>query len=112
MIEAAGHPKAFETAVAATGVGGTTVTVGLPSPDARSSIAPLGLTGEARTIKGSYLGSAVPARDIPVYADLWRQGKLPVDELISERIKLSEINDSLDKLADGKAVRQVIMFEE
>ncbi|MGO1543443.1 MAG: alcohol dehydrogenase catalytic domain-containing protein [Gulosibacter sp.] len=112
VIEAAGHPKAFETAVAATGVGGTTVTVGLPSPDARSSIAPLGLTGEARTIKGSYLGSAVPARDIPVYADLWRQGNLPVQELISGRIKLSEINDSLDKLADGQAVRQVIMFEE
>lgn len=112
VIEAAGHPRAFETAVAATGVGGTTVTVGLPSPDARSSIAPLGLTGEARTIVGSYLGSAVPARDIPVYAQLWRDGKLPVEELISGRIRLSEINDSLDKLADGQAVRQVIIFDE
>lgn len=112
VIEAAGHPKAFETAVAATAVGGTTVTIGLPSPDARSSIAPLGLTAEARTIKGSYLGSAVPSRDIPVYEQLWRDGKLPVEELISGRIKLSEINESLDQLADGKAVRQVIMFEE
>lgn len=112
VIEAAGHPRAFETAVAATGVGGTTVTVGLPSPDARSSIAPLGLTGEARTIVGSYLGSAVPSRDIPVYAQLWREGKLPVEELISGRIRLSEINDSLDKLADGQAVRQVIIFDD
>lgn len=112
VIEAAGHPKAFETAVAATGVGGTTVTIGLPSPDARSTIAPLGLTAEARTITGSYLGSAVPSRDIPVYAQLWRDGKLPVEELISGRIKLSEVNDSLDKLADGMAVRQVIMFDE
>lgn len=111
VIEAAGHPRAFETAVAATGVGGTTVTVGLPSPDARSTIAPLGLTGEARTIIGSYLGSAVPSRDIPVYVQLWRDGKLPVEELISGRIALSEINASLDKLADGLAVRQVILFE-
>lgn len=111
VIEAAGHPRAFETAVAATGVGGTTVTVGLPSPDARSSIAPLGLTGEARTIIGSYLGSSVPSRDIPFYAQLWREGKLPVEELISERINFSEINDSLDKLADGLAVRQVIIFD-
>lgn len=111
VIEAAGHPKAFETAVSATGVGGITVTAGLPSPDARSTIAPLGLTAEARTIVGSYLGSAVPSRDIPVYLDLWRQGKLPIEELISERIRLSEVNDSLDKLADGKAVRQVILFE-
>ena len=112
VIEAAGHPKAFETAVSATSVGGTTVTVGLPSPEARSSIAPLGLTAEARTIIGSYLGSAVPARDIPIYAQMWRDGKLPVDELISGRIKLSEINESLDLLADGKAIRQVIVFEE
>jgi alcohol dehydrogenase len=112
VIECAGHPKAFETAVAATGVGGTTVTIGLPSPDARSTIVPLGLTAEARTIVGSYLGSAVPSRDIPVYIDLWRQGKLPIEELISDRIRLEDINESLDKLADGKAVRQVILFED
>lgn len=111
VIEAAGHPRAFETAVSATAVGGTTVTVGLPSPEARSTIAPLGLTGEARTIVGSYLGSAVPSRDIPVYAQLWREGKLPVEELISGRIALSDINTSLDRLADGLAVRQVIVFD-
>lgn len=110
VIEAAGHPKAFETAVAAAAVGGTTVTVGLPSPDARSTIAPLTITAEARTIVGSYLGSAVPARDIPVYEKLWRDGDLPVEELISGRIELAEINESLDLLADGKAVRQVIVF--
>ena len=112
VIEAAGHPRAFETAVAATAPGGTTVTVGLPSPDARSTIAPLGLTAEARTIVGSYLGSAVPARDIPVYLDLWRAGKLPIEELISERVALADINESFDRLADGRAVRQVILFED
>nr|WP_312964705.1 alcohol dehydrogenase catalytic domain-containing protein [Kocuria rhizophila] len=112
VIEAAGHPRAFETAVAATAPGGITVTVGLPSPDARSTIAPLGLTAEARTIVGSYLGSAVPARDIPVYLQLWREGKLPIEELISERVALSEINESFDRLADGRAVRQVILFED
>ena len=112
VIEAAGHPKAFETAVAATGVGGTTVTVGLPAPDARSEITPLVLTAEARTIIGSYLGSAVPSRDIPVYEQLWREGSLPVGELISGHIRLDEINDALDMLADGRAVRQVIMFDE
>lgn len=111
VIEAAGHPKAFETAVAATDVGGITVTVGLPSPDARSTISPLVLTAEARTIVGSYLGSAVPSRDIPIYAQLWRDGKLPVEELISGHITLSEINSSLDQLADGRAVRQVILFD-
>jgi alcohol dehydrogenase len=111
VIEAAGHPRAFETAVAVTAPGGTTVTVGLPAPDQRSSISPLTLTAEARTIIGSYLGSAVPSRDIPRYAQLWREGRLPVESLISERIRLSDINTALDTLADGKAVRQIIMFD-
>lgn len=110
VVEAAGHPKAFESAVQLTGVGGTTVTVGLPSPDARSTITPLGITAEARTIVGSYLGSAVPARDIPIYEQLWREGKLPVEKLISGRISLNEVNRGLDELADGHAVRQIIVF--
>jgi alcohol dehydrogenase len=111
VIEAAGHPKAFETAVQITGPGGTTVTVGLPAPDARSSISPLTLTAEARTIIGSYLGSAVPSRDIPIYAQLWREGKLPVSELVSSYIRLEDINEAMDTLADGKAIRQVILFD-
>ncbi|MDQ0848203.1 Zn-dependent alcohol dehydrogenase [Arthrobacter sp. B3I9] len=111
VIECAGNPRAFETAFAATAVGGTTITAGLPSPEARASISPLTVTAEARTIVGSYLGSAVPSRDIPKYAQLWREGKLPVEELISKRISLAEINEAMDQLADGKAVRQVIMFD-
>ncbi len=112
VIEAAGHPRAFETAVAATAPGGTTVTVGLPAPDARSSISPLALVAGARTVIGSYLGSAVPSRDIPVFAQLWRDGKLPVEKLISSRIALSDINAAMDQLADGNAIRQVIIFDE
>lgn len=110
VIEAAGHPKAFETAFALTGVGGITVTVGLPSPKAESTLKPLTITAEARCILGSYLGSAVPSRDIPVYEQLWRDGKLPVGELISGHIKLEDINQGLDELADGRAVRQIITF--
>ncbi|WP_341728186.1 alcohol dehydrogenase catalytic domain-containing protein [Brooklawnia sp.] len=111
VVEAAGNPRAFETAVKLTDVGGKTVTVGLPAPGADSTISPLGLTAEARTIMGSYLGSAVPSRDIPTYAQLWRDGKLPVDALISATITLGEINSAMDALADGKAVRQVILFD-
>jgi alcohol dehydrogenase len=98
--------------VAITATGGRTVAVGLPAPDARSRIAPLALVAQARSIIGSYMGSAVPKRDIPFYAQLWRDGVLPVEELISRRIALSEVNEAMDELADGKAIRQVIMFEE
>lgn len=110
VIEAAGNARAFETAVALTGVGGRTVTVGLPAPTAEAAIKPLGLTAEARTIIGSYLGSAVPARDIPAFAQLWREGRLPIEALISSTITLQEVNQAMDDLADGLAVRQIITF--
>lgn len=112
VVECAGHPRAFETAFRATAVGGRTITVGLPAPSAMAEISPLTITAEARTIVGSYLGSAVPARDIPKYAQLWREGRLPVERLVSSRIRLDRINEAMDELAEGKAIRQVILFDE
>lgn len=112
VVECAGNAKAFELAFFATESGGRTVTVGLPSAEARSSISPLLMTTEARTLIGSYLGSAVPSRDIPKYAELWREGKLPVEKLISSRIGLADINEAMDQLSDGRAIRQVIIFDQ
>lgn len=111
VLEAAGSARAFETAIAATAPGGTTVTVGLPHPDARASVSPLLLVAEARTIVGSYLGSSVPSVEIPKFAQWWRDGKLPVEQLISSTISLDDINHAMDELADGHAVRQVIVFD-
>jgi alcohol dehydrogenase len=107
-IEAAGHPRAMETAFAITAPGGRTVTVGLPHPDAKSAISPAVMTAEARTIIGSYLGSAVPVQDIPTYAQMWLDGKLPVEALISSHITLDQINEGMDALAQGRALRQII----
>jgi alcohol dehydrogenase len=111
VIEAAGHPRAFETAFAATAPGGRTVTVGLPAPDARSEISPLLMTAEARTVIGSYLGSSLPARDIPVYVDLWRRGLLPVERLVSRTVPLSDVNEAMDALAGGTVLRQLLAFD-
>lgn len=110
VIEAAGNVRAFETAVSLTAPGGVTVTVGLPAPDARAQISPLLLTAEARTIVGSYLGSAVPSRDIPLYVELWREGRLPLEELVSSRIALGDIAGAMDRLAAGGELRQLITF--
>ncbi|MGI9822056.1 alcohol dehydrogenase catalytic domain-containing protein [Agromyces sp. Marseille-Q5079] len=108
VIEAAGSARAFETALALTAPGGTTVTVGLPAPDARATLSPLTLTAEARTVIGSYLGSAVPARDIPRYVELWRAGRLPLERLVSSRIRLDELDTAMDRLAAGGELRQLI----
>ena len=111
VIEAAGSVRAFELAVGLTGPGGRTVTVGLPAPTALASISPLALVAGGRSIIGSYLGSAVPDRDIPIFVDLWRAGRLPVEALVTETIALEDINAGMDKLADGLAIRQVILFD-
>ena len=110
VIEAAGHPAALETAIAITAPGGSTITVGLPHPDARVQVSPLALVAQGRSLIGSYLGSAVPSRDIPRFVELWRDGRLPVESLVSSTITLDEINDGMDELAAGRAVRQIIEF--
>lgn len=111
VIEAAGHVAALQTAIEVTAPGGRTITVGLPPPDARISVSPLALVAEGRSLIGSYLGSAVPARDIPRFVELWRAGRLPVERLVSSTVPLEQINEAMDQLADGTAVRQIITFD-
>ncbi|RLK52598.1 alcohol dehydrogenase catalytic domain-containing protein [Microbacterium telephonicum] len=110
VVEAAGSARAFETAFVLTAPGGTTVTVGLPALDALAQVSPLTLTAEARTVVGSYLGSAVPARDIPRYVQLWRDGLLPLESLISDRIALADLPDAFARLAAGTTLRQLVVF--
>src|SRR6185295_13959019 len=111
-LEMANSIKALELAWQITAHGGTTITAGLPHPDTRLSIPPVQLVAEERTLKGSYLGSCVPARDIPRYIDWYRRGELPVDKLLSERIHLSDINAAFDRLATGQTIRTVVEFCE
>ena len=75
------------------------------------ALAPVTLVAEERTLKGSYIGSAAPLRDVPRYIALFKAGKLPVDALLTHRLKLEEINEGFDRLREGIGVRQVVMFE-
>ena len=109
-FEMAGSIRALELAYRITRRGGTTVTAGLPPPTAALPLPVANLVGEERTVKGSYIGTCVPTRDIPRYVELYRRGRLPVDRLMSGRLALEEINAGFDRLHEGKAVRQVIGF--
>lgn len=108
-VEAAGAPSAVETAVAATGPGGRTVVVGLTRPGATAAISPLDLVAGGRSIIGSYLGSSVPDRDIPRFVEMWSAGRLPVEGLVSGRIRLGDLNGALDALADSTVLRQLVV---
>jgi alcohol dehydrogenase len=107
-FEMAGSVKAMDLCYRVTRRGGTTVTAGLSHPDHRFEMQHVSLVAEERTVKGSYIGSCVPLRDLPRYIALYRQGRLPVDRLMSERLTLDQINEGFDRLADGHTVRQII----
>src|SRR5690606_22939532 len=109
-IEMAGSTRAFEAAYRVTRRGGTTVTAGLPPPDATWAMPSTHLVAEERTIKGSYIGTCVPSRDLPHYIELYQRGRLPVNRLMTRRLRLDDINEGFDLLHEGKAVRQVITF--
>ncbi len=108
-IESVGSGKVLAEAYRLTARGGRVVTVGLPNPAEPLTITAVSLVAEAKTLMGSYMGSAIPARDIPRYIALWRAGRLPVERLLSGQRPMREINAALDDLASGKAIRQILI---
>jgi alcohol dehydrogenase len=110
VVEAVGRVAVLEMAFDATARGGTTVAAGLPAPDKVISLSPLRLVAEERTLKGSYMGSGVPRRDVPRLLALARSGRLPIERLVSGTLRLDGINEGFDRLADGTAVRQLLTF--
>ena len=110
VFESVGNETVLAQAYAATRRGGTTVATGLPHPNRLFSVPAVSLVAEERTVRGSYMGSAVPLRDLPRFVALYQSGRLPVDRLLTHRLCLDEVNTGFDRLADGAAVRQVILF--
>ena len=109
-FEFAGVVAALEFTYNATARGGKTVTAGLPHPSKMMQLSPTKLVADERTLQGSYIGSCVPARDIPAYISLYQAGRLPVDKLMTHKLQLEEINEGFERLAKGEAIRQIITF--
>lgn len=89
--------------------GGTTVAVGLPHPARQFSVPAAQIVAEARTVVGSYMGSARPQRDLPLLIELWRQGRLPVERLRGSFYPLEGVAAAFDALDDGDALRQIVL---
>ncbi|GAA4524198.1 zinc-binding dehydrogenase [Amycolatopsis samaneae] len=109
-VDTTGVVGALAQAYQSTRPGGTTVTVGLPDPSAELALPAQSLVAEEKTLRGSYLGSCVPRRDVPRFIALYQAGLLPVEALLTHSITLEEINAGFDRLHEGGAVRQVITF--
>ena len=90
--------------------GGMLVSSGLSHPSKSFSIQHVDLVAGEKIIKGSFLGSCIPDRDIPSYIQMYQKGIFPINNIMSNFIDLEDINDSLDLLDEGKTVRQIIRF--
>lgn len=110
VFEATGIERVCAQAYESTRRGGQTVLIGLPHPQKQFNVPAVTIVSEERTIKGSYMGSAVPRRDVPRFMNMYRAGLLPMDTLITRLITLEEINSAFDALAQGAAVRQIVRY--
>jgi len=107
-FETAGKLGAFEIAYDSARRGGTVVSVGLVDPKTPFQLDVAALVTGAKTVKGSYVGSCNPRTDIPRFIAMHQQGLLPVEELITHRLPLAQVNQALDNMEDGIAVRQIL----
>jgi alcohol dehydrogenase len=107
-FELAGSIPAMKLVYAIGRRGSTTVCGGLPSATATFPMPQSALVADERVIKGSYMGSSVPARDIPKLVGLVMAGTLPIARLRSDVIGFDGLNAGFDHLADGDGVRQVL----
>ena len=108
-IDLAGAIPAMNTAYAITRYGGSVVTAGLSPSKAEFSFEQGNLVAEEKSIRGSYMGSCVPVRDIPRFISLYRQGRLPIDSLIGEQVDFDGLNAGFDKLQEGSVIRQILV---
>jgi Zn-dependent alcohol dehydrogenase len=110
VFVAAGSPRAIEQGVTLVRRGGTVVIVGMTAEGVKVSFEAVDLADNAIRILGSKMGAARPQIDLPILADWYRQGRLRLDELISGRFALSDINKAIDQVRQGAALRNVITF--
>lgn len=110
VLECIGLATAVQQAVAMTGRGGTTLLVGVVPMTEQVPIATCDLTLQEKKIVGSYMGSNRFRFDMPKYVDFYLDGRLRLDEMISSRIPLEDVNGAFDRMRRGEAARQVIVF--
>jgi S-(hydroxymethyl)glutathione dehydrogenase/alcohol dehydrogenase len=110
VFEAAGRPATFRLSAEAVRPGGQIVWLGKVNVDQDVAFRWGSLMGEKRIVRSSY-GGARPQRDFPLLAQAYLDGKLLLDELVSRRISLDEINDGFAALKCGDVVRAVVTFD-
>jgi len=109
-FEAVGLPETMQQALWSTEPGGVCTMIGVPHPKAELPLPMARFFFNRVTVKPSHYGDCLPSRDFPLYADLYRRGVLPLDELVSEIIGLDDVPAAFAKMERGETLRSVIRF--
>jgi len=108
-FECVGKVDVMEKALQSIKPGGKLVIIGAAPKDAHFSINARFLL-EGRSVEGSLAGSVQPRRDYPKWFDLYREGKLPLDKLLSRKYELETVNRAFEEMAAGKVTKPVVTF--
>lgn len=109
-IEAIGLPEVYRQCFDARDLAGTVVLVGVPRPDMSIELPFLDVFGRGGSLKSSWYGDCLPARDFPMLIDLYQQGRLDLDGFVSETIDLNGVEEAFHKMERGEVLRSVVVF--
>ena len=109
-LDAAGAPGVLAQAYDAVRRGGTVVAVGLPPEGTTADLPAEALPRDEKIVTGSFYGSCRPQIDMPLVIDLFMEGRLPLDRLVSRRYALEELNDAFAAMNAGEVARAVVNF--
>jgi len=110
VFEAVGLPSIQEEALEAVRPGGMLTLVGLSAMGTGTNLPGAVITRTEKTIKGSYYGSVSPKRDFPLFLDMYQHGQLKLDELVSQRYPLDQINEAFESMLTGRVARGIIVY--
>ena len=110
-IDAVGNPAVYRQAFDARDLAGTVVLVGVPRPDATIELPMIEVFGRGGQLKSSWYGDCLPSRDFPMLIDLYRQGRLPLDQFVSETIALDGVEEAFHKMERGEVLRSVVVLD-
>ncbi len=108
VVEAVGRPETYQQAFFARDLAGTVVLVGVPTPDLRLELPLIEIFGRGGSLKSSWYGDCLPTRDFPTLVSLYQQGRFPLEQFVSERIGLGDIEAAFEKMHRGEVLRSVV----
>ena len=109
VIDAVGRPETWKQAFYARDLAGTVVLVGVPTPDMTLDMPLVDFFSRGGALKSSWYGDCLPERDFPTLISLYRQGRLPLEKFVTERITLDAIEDAFHKIHNGEVLRSVVV---